>query len=410
MSALTITTEAELIRENIEDNTLTITENISLSAPLHLAPGVTLQGPDSDRPILIQGTTDLLEFSQNNQLRNLELQTTPQQRALYNESDNYFTGNFSIQNVTVTGLVAFIIKNGRETIHFDIDDLFIVNADATQQAEHPEGFGVAVLQGALTLWNQSPLANVSAVLKNIRLGNPNQPVYGSGVFIAGSDDASFHVEQLETNEIFINGLIPADNAQLISGGVFILKNVFADKITQRSTVTTFSANDMILDNWGSVKEWVVNDQLISYGPSAIGFVNFGFIEQLLIKEDIETFGTGARGINNYEGTIQNLELRNIRTHGDGAVGVQISKPLGDVLIRGSVETSGNIGRSLVKGVIKELPASAISILPEGHLNSLKVTGDVLTYNNTPPLLIEGTVENGLRIRGKIQQFISQQYD
>lgn len=48
----------------------------------------------------------------------------------------------------------------------------------------------------------------------------------------------------------------------------------------RGPVVTYGVNDMVLDNWGNVDRWIVEQKLTSYGPSGIGFVNFNHRRRL----------------------------------------------------------------------------------------------------------------------------------
>ncbi|MGM2743217.1 hypothetical protein ACS2QV_30750, partial [Bacillus cereus group sp. Bce013] len=50
-----------------------------------------------------------------------------------------------------------------------------------------------------------------------------------------------------------------------------------------------------------------------------------------------------------DGTIDYASFKSITTHGDGSIGMQISKPVGEILIEDSITTYGNIGELLVKG-------------------------------------------------------------
>ena len=120
---------------------------------------------------------------------------------------------------------------------------------------------------------------------------------------------------------------------------------------------------MVLDNWGVVDRWISEGKITSHGPSGIGFVNFGAINLLQVKATIETFGQGARGFNVYSGTVRTAEFERVVTHGDGAVGIQVSQPVGEIIVKRGIETHGGIGESLVKGVVTKLPATALSIKP-----------------------------------------------
>lgn len=159
-----------------------------------------------------------------------------------------------------------------------------------------------------------------------------------------------------TNNIYTNGLLTEGTFDRISGGVFTVTNTYVDRVENKGVTKTYGFNDMVLDNWGSVKEWVVRGEVLSEGTSAIGFVNFGNIEKLDIQAPIKTKGTGARGINNYDGTIEQLDINAIETKGDGAIGIQISQPIGNVMVHTDIITHGGTGESLVKGEIKQLSA------------------------------------------------------
>ncbi|MGE5084736.1 MAG: hypothetical protein ACM3MG_00440, partial [Bacillota bacterium] len=107
---------------------------------------------------------------------------------------------------------------------------------------------------------------------------------------------------------------------------------------------------------------------------------------------IETFGLGARGFNQYDGTIGKAKFASITTYGDGSIGMQVSKPVGNIEITGSVKTHGSVGATLVKGVIMSLPANAISVKPGGEIQQLTVNGDIHTL---------GSGVTSLEIEGKI---------
>jgi hypothetical protein len=116
----------------------------------------------------------------------------------------------------------------------------------------------------------------------------------------------------------------------------------------------------------------------THGPSGIGFVNFGEIRELRVESPIETFGLGARGFNVYTGTVHRAEFDRIVTHGDGAVGVQIAQPIGELIVHRGIETFGGTGASLVKGVVTNLSAVALSIKEGGSANRVRISGGLKT--------------------------------
>lgn len=277
----------------------------------------------------------------------------------------------------------------------------MIDADVTHKKEGPEGYGVTVIQGAFTVWNQAPNIQFNTQIKDVSVGEEGKPVNGSGVFVSGTDDAAIYSNLITTKNIYTNGLLEQGTFDRISGGVFTVTNAHVDRVENHGITKTYGFNDMVLDNWGDVQEWIVQGEVLSEGTSAIGFVNFGYIKKLDIQAPIKTVGTGARGINNYDGTIENLSLQSIETQGDGAIGIQISKPVGKITVYQDIITHGGTGESLVKGEIKQLSAIGISILEGAEVERLEVKGNVYTHGqDISPIQNEGYVRNGLSVRGE----------
>lgn len=83
----------------------------------------------------------------------------------------------------------------------------------------------------------------------------------------------------------------------------------------------------------------------------------------------------------------------IVTHAEGAVGVQISQPIGELNIRRGIETFGAMGPSLVKGVVQNLSAIALSIKPGGSAERIKIEGGLRTHGKgIPPLEQQGIIK------------------
>jgi hypothetical protein len=135
---------------------------------------------------------------------------------------------------------------------------------------------------------------------------------------------------------------------------------------------------MALDNWGIVDRWVADAKITTHGPSGIGFVNFAEIGDLRLLSPIETFGLGARGFNVYDGRVGSAEFDRIVTHADGAVGVQIARSVDRLVVHRGIETFGGTGPSLVKGVLQNLPAIALSIKAGGAVRTIEITGGLKT--------------------------------
>ena len=108
--------------------------------------------------------------------------------------------------------------------------MVIKEADPLGRAEHPHGYGVDTLQGALTIWNWSPDPDVvlHAEIEAVSAGGEETPVRGSGVFVGGWSDEEAHstgptisVPVLETGPMVIDGGITRGTPDLICGGVFV---------------------------------------------------------------------------------------------------------------------------------------------------------------------------------------------
>jgi hypothetical protein len=242
---------------------------------------------------------------------------------------------------------------------------------------------VEVVAGAFTLWNQQSDAAVSitADLTGLSAGRAGGPVRGSGIFVCGAGDTGGRLvaQRLETGPVFSDGGIEPGTPDRIAGGVFIVHGAFVDSVHNQGPVTTYGANDMALDNWGTVDAWIAEDKITSHGPSGIGFVKFGTISRLEARSGIETFGQGARGFNVYTGTVRHCVFDRIVTHGDGAVGIQISQPVGEIIVRRGIETYGSVGDSLVKGAVTRLSAIALSIKPGGSARRIEIAGGLITH-------------------------------
>lgn len=387
-----------LKENNKEQAEIIVAEDIVLKEPFILQPGVTLKGKSQD--IELSGDQPLIGLTKNNMIQDLTLRTRRDKEAIFFDEAN-LAGGFHLKNVRTHGAISFISRQAKEDIEVNIENVHVIDADVTHKKEGPEGYGVTVIQGALTVWNQAPHIQFNTQIKDVSVGEEGKPVNGSGVFVSGTDDAAIYSNLITTKNIYTNGLLEQGTFDRISGGVFTVTNAHVDRVENHGITKTYGFNDMVLDNWGDVQEWIVQGEVLSEGTSAIGFVNFGYIKKLDIQAPIKTVGTGARGINNYDGTIENLSLQSIETQGDGAIGIQISKPVGKITVYQDIITHGGTGESLVKGEIKQLSAIGISILEGAEVERLEVKGNVYTRGkNISPIQNEGNVRNGLSVRGE----------
>jgi hypothetical protein len=371
---------------------------------IRLAPGTTLLGGASERPSLqFAADTDGLCLSTNNTVAGLDLIAADNRCAIWNDDSVTTLGTLGLRNINTAGRVRILARGKIRGGHVDAENVSIVFADAREEQVRPHGYGVDVLQGAFTLWNMQPDADVmvTANLAGLSAGRLGAPVRGSGIFVGGAGHAGgrLKIQLLRTGPVYSDGGIEQGNAGTIAGGVFVVYGASVDMVDNAGPVTTYGPNDMALDNWGVVDRWISTGNVTTFGPSGVGFVNFGTINSLRVTAPIETFGQGARGFNVYTGTVRSGDFDRIVTHGDGAVGVQISQPIGTLIFRRGIETHGSAGDSLVKGVVKRLAATALSIKPGGSAERIRIEGGIRTHGHAVIPLEQGGEIHSLHIEG-----------
>ena len=71
--------------------------------------------------------------------------------------------------------------------HIEAHNIDVVAADEWGCHERPRGYGVEVIPGACTLWNQHAdrSVTITADLTGLAAGRAGAPVRGSGVFVSG---------------------------------------------------------------------------------------------------------------------------------------------------------------------------------------------------------------------------------
>jgi hypothetical protein len=382
---------------------IAVSGHLANSPSINLLPGQSLRGTDEQSTIAFTAGADGVQLSSDNRVHNIRLDASPDKRAVFNDTSLASLGRIELRGVTTTGRVQILARDKVRGGHVDVDGLDIIAADARGESERPHGYGVYVLHGAFTLWNMQSDESVvvSADLVGLSAGRDGAPVRGSGIFVSGAGDKGgrLNVRRLETDAVYSDGGIAPGTPDQITGGVFTVYGAHVDVVRNRGPVVTYGVNDMVLDNWGVVDRWTAEAKITSHGPSGIGFVNFGIVHELKVNAPIETFGQGARGFNVYTGTVNLAEFDRVVTHADGAVGIQISQPIGRLVVRRGIETFGGTGPSLVKGVVMNLSAIALSIKPGGSAREIEITGGVKTNGpGVEPIEQHGSIES-LRVTG-----------
>ncbi|KRL68333.1 hypothetical protein [Companilactobacillus versmoldensis] len=387
-----------------------ISSNLTLDSSLILPKDTSLSGAarkDGSYPALLFPENDGIGLTKNNTIKNLAIVTDPKHKAIFNAGIKSDLGSFILDHLELVGQLSFITRGSTKNSKIEINDLTIHSADSRHYPEQPQKYGVNVYQGALTIYNFNPdpasLIHVKAT--NVSIGQKNAPVIGSGIFIGGFGDLGGKVEisKLTTEDVYSTGKLPFGVADIITGAIFIVNGAHAKNIIQNGESATYGVNDMVLDNWGTVDDWLVKKAVTSYGPSGIGFVNFGTVKNFKITAPIETYGLGARGYNQYDGTLVDGAFDSISTYANGAIAVQISKKVGSLTFNGDLKTFGAVGNPLLKGVNVTLPAYGLSVKTGGSIEKLVVKGNIVTSGKKVTSLIvekDGMIKD-FDIQGKI---------
>lgn len=393
-----------------QEATIEVTRSFMATQAIILPPHTTLQGKVQENgmiPTLMFEHSDGVGLTRGNTIKDLKIQTPETQKAIFMIGLEEDLGHFTFSHLTLSGQFSFIMRKGSMAADITMDHVHVLASDTRGYLEQPQKYGVNVLQGALTVYNFNPNPDSKITLNatHIAIGTADHPVTGSGVFISGFGDKGGFVEvpTLQTDAVYSTGRIPFGVADIITGAIFIVYGAHATHVQHDGETVTFGVNDMVLDAWGVVDDWIINAPVISYGPSGVGFVNFGTVKNFVASAPIETYGLGARGYNQYDGTLEKGDFADIRTYGDGSVGVQVSKKVGDITIHGNIETQGGLGNTLVKGMNVELPAYALSIKDGGYVNDLTVTGNIATAGDevTSFIIDAGGEIDHMQVDGKI---------
>lgn len=391
----------------------------SLSVPA----GTKLYGHDDKAELkFLEGQPGLV-LGKDTSVSNLSVHTDETQVSIGLAGDVSDLGTVTLSDIRSVGRI-HLESALAKSANILLKNIEVKRADARMTAHRPGGFGVEVLLGGLTVLNSSKDTSSRWTLEahNLSGGSKSTPLQGSGVFIFGgayipvdadmatapaptADGGSIDLKVLTTGEIHSNGGIPKGTGNLITGGVFVGSGVHAHEVVNVGPVSTYGPNDMVLDNWGRVDSWTAKAPIVSHGASGIGFVNFGDLDRLVVEKGLITHGLGARGFNLYDGTLKSAEFDSITTYGDGAIGVQLSKPFGEVIVFGDIQTHGGEGDSLVRGKVIHLKAHALSLKKGTKGDKLLIKGQVVSSNPEVEALdyeAEPSVISDFTIGGKPQ--------
>ncbi|MFL6108081.1 MAG: hypothetical protein ACJ72L_14055 [Marmoricola sp.] len=361
------------------------------ASTIELGPGQTLSGSTASSSVAFLPGVDGVEISRDNSIRNLRLTADKTQRAVFNDTQLTTMGAVGIAAVHTIGQVQLLAKDNLKAGNVTVNGLDVEAADTSPRYGLVGvffGSPLEAMQGAFTLWNSQsdPSAVLTADLHGISVGRPGAPVTGSGVFLAGgfplqvdsSNVASFgdilhqqsinpthgsvKVNSLTTGSVYTQGSSVFVRNGAVAGSIAVFDGPSAPIATSldvQGSVSTAGLTNGAINVYSDLKALNVSGDITSTGPNGFGVVTWPHIGSINVAGKLETFGLGARGFNAYAGQVNSASFGQIVTHGDGAVAVDVFRPLGKLVVKNGIQTTGGSGLSLVLGQLKQLQASAI---------------------------------------------------
>lgn len=182
--------ELQAAAANTEVRQIVVSASISEMPTLRMSPGQMLTGSDARPALHFAEGSHGLQLSADNQVEGLQLIADPDKRALFNDTGVEQLGQLVLRDLTVEGVVQLLARDQVRGGHVDAHSIDIVAADARGYQERPKGYGVEVIPGAFTLWNQHAdrAVTITADLTGLTVGRAGAPVHGSGVFVSGGGD------------------------------------------------------------------------------------------------------------------------------------------------------------------------------------------------------------------------------
>lgn len=242
MNEIVVSSASELVRAiELRVGEIRINGTIAGVPSFTLPQGTVLSGGR------LELKTKGVRLSTDNTLRDIEITTLDHEVAIHNDTTIPDAGTLRLEGVTTVGQVLLLAEDQLQAIHVEINGLHVKAADVSGRDTRPHGYGVDVLQGAVTLWNRQPdpSSRFTATVKGVRAGTEQTPVRGSGIFLAGQADREgrttggiLHADRLETREIITDGGILVGTPDKISGGVFVVSGAVVDRVEVNGPVTT----------------------------------------------------------------------------------------------------------------------------------------------------------------------------
>jgi hypothetical protein len=140
-------TTTDALRAALADETvarIVVSGHLANAPSIRIQPGQSLCGAANDSTIAFAENSDGVQLSSDNSIHDLNLDTAPHKRAIFNATGVPLLGRIELHGVTTNGRVQIIAGDKVRAGHVDVNGLDIVAADARAEAECPHGYGVHV--------------------------------------------------------------------------------------------------------------------------------------------------------------------------------------------------------------------------------------------------------------------------
>jgi len=274
-----ISSFSELARALAENRPRELRIRGSIDCPnsILLPPGYGLSGAGGQLPALAFSNSDGLALTGDNKVANVQIITSPYRKAIYLVDGLTDQGTIKLTHLAVIGEVSLIVGRGTCKGSIEADDVDVVAADCRYQERHRK-HGAAILRGAFSLCNFSDeQGEMSACLTNIRVGRKDAPVLGSGILIAGGGEkrGKIRLDLLTTGALYSDGMLETGTPDEVCAAMYIGEGVMASRVLNMDEIMAFGAEDMMLVNWGHIRNWMIFGSTFSEGLNACGIANFG---------------------------------------------------------------------------------------------------------------------------------------
>ena len=174
MKITKVTTLLELLKAISENKPQVLQIETSILSPhsITLPEGYTLTGKSTESCMVSFNNSDGFGVTRDNTISNLTVMTKQTNRAIYTVCGIPDMGNIVLENLTITGQVSIISRQGTDKVNLIANNIHITSCDSRHYSEQPQKYGVNVYQGALTVYNFNSDKNskIDCVLTNISMG------------------------------------------------------------------------------------------------------------------------------------------------------------------------------------------------------------------------------------------------